>query len=441
MIGALKAFYRNHRSISKIVLLGLFLRLFFTLVIAHYYFNRPNINLDNDTTAWMTGLYNLIYNGEFTVMLNYELAAYCRMPGYSLFMAPAFGIVSFFYYLQGVEFENYSDKWYIVLKLTAYLQIVLDTISIYLIYYISNKVFKEHKIGIVAALIYATYPFVIVWNPVCYSEIPSLFFALLALALTLKSDKKYVIAIAGASLGFAVLNRPQFALLAPLMIFFFYQKYQISLKHNLAKMFIFFMFFGLIYGAWPVRNYIRFNKIIVTQDLRGFDNWNDDVIAFMQYIYSVKAEWQPQFSDILQNKQVVFPKESYFIKADSLKLERAVYLAKNCGRGFSEWAGYWKTTIPIYDTANDCSSEVAQLFDELRLSQIKHQPFNFFVKVPMQNLQKALFKNDLSDNASFTRKLGAYLFYYRTLMILLGIVGILLLFKQKELRTLSFFIG
>jgi hypothetical protein len=441
MIGALKAFYRNHRSISKIVLLGLFLRLFFTLVIAHYYFNRPNINLDNDTTAWMTGLYNLIYNGEFTVMLNYELAAYCRMPGYSLFMAPAFGIVSFFYYLQGVEFENYSDKWYIVLKLTAYLQIVLDTISIYLIYYISNKVFKEHKIGIVAALIYATYPFVIVWNPVCYSEIPSLFFALLALALTLKSDKKYVIAIAGASLGFAVLNRPQFALLAPLMIFFFYQKYQISLKHNLAKMFIFFMFFGLIYGAWPVRNYIRFNKIIVTQDLRGFDNWNDDVIAFMQYIYSVKAEWQPQFSDILQNKQVVFPKESYFIKADSLKLERAVYLAKNCGRGFSEWAGYWKTTIPIYDTANDCSSEVAQLFDELRLSQIKHQPFNFFVKVPMQNLQKALFKNDLSDNASFTRKLGAYLFYYRTLMILLGIVGILLLFKQKELRTLSLFIG
>ena len=123
MIDALKAFYRNHRSISKIVLLGLFLRLFFTLVIAQYYFNRPNINLDNDTTAWMTGLYNLIYNGEFTLMLNNELAAYCRMPGYSLFMAPAFGIVSFFYYLQGIELENYSDKWYIILKITAYFQI------------------------------------------------------------------------------------------------------------------------------------------------------------------------------------------------------------------------------------------------------------------------------------------------------------------------------
>ncbi len=441
MIGALKAFYQNHRSISKIVLLGLFLRLFFTLVIAHYYFNRPNIHLDNDTTAWMTGLYNLIYNGEFTLMLNNELAAYCRMPGYSLFMAPAFGIVSFFYYLQGIELENYSDKWYIVLKITAYLQIVLDTISIYLIYYIANKIFKQHKIAIVAALVYATYPFVIVWNPVCYSEIPSLFFALLALALSLKSDKKYILALAGASLGFAVLNRPQFALLAPLMIFFFYQKYHTGFKNKMANMFVFFMFFGLIYGAWPLRNYIRFNKIIITQDLRGFDNWNDDVIAFMQYIYSVKSEWQPQFSSILQNKEVVFPEESYLIKEDSLKLERAVYLAKNCGRGFSEWAGYWKATIPIYDTVNDCSKEVAVLFNELRHSQIKHQPFNFYVKVPMQNLKKALFKTDLSDNASVARKLGAYLLYYRSLLILIGIIGCYLIFKQKEFRPFAVFVG
>jgi hypothetical protein len=439
MIGALKAFYRNHRSISNIVLLGLFLRLFFTLVIAQYYFNRPNINLDNDTTAWMTGLYNLIYNGEFTLMLNNELAAYCRMPGYSLFMAPAFGVVSLFYYLQDIELDDYSDKWYIILKITAYLQIVLDTISIYLIYYISRNIFKQHKIAIIAALIYATYPFVIVWNPVCYSEIPSLFFALLALALTLKSDKKYMLALAGASLGFAVLNRPQFALIAPLMIFFFYQKYHSNFKIKLANMFAFFLFFSLIYGAWPLRNYIRFNKVIITQDLRGFDNWNEDVIAFMQYIYSVKSEWQPQFSAILQNKEVVFPAASYFTKEDSLKLERAVYLAKNCGRGFSEWEGYWKATIPIFDTVNDCSKEVAGLFDELRQNQIKQQPFNFYVKVPLQNLKKALFKTDLSDNASFARKLGAYLLYYRTLLILIGMIGCYIIFKQKEFKPIAVF--
>jgi hypothetical protein len=271
--------------------------------------------------------------------------------------------------------------------------------------------------------------------------VPSVFFALLSLALVAKSEKKYVLAFAGVCLGYAVLNRPQYALLAPLMILFFYQKYSHNFKLNLSKILFFYIFFTIRYGAWPLRNYIKFNKIIVTQDLRGFDCWNDDVIAFMQYIYSVKAEWQPQFSDILHNKTVVFPKEAYVNVEDSLKLERAVYLSKNCGRGFSEWAGYHKATIPIYDTANDCSMEIAELYNELRQNQIKQHPYNFYIKVPLKNLQKAIFKSDLSDNASVARRLGAYLFYYRTLLILSGIVGLLLLLRNRQTMIMGIFVG
>jgi len=431
----------NKSNIFKIVIFGFLLRIVFTYLIAPYYFNRENIYLDNDTTSWMTGLYNLIFNGEFTVMLNNEKAAYCRMPGYSLFLAPALGIVYFYHYIQGIEILNNSEMWYSVLKLTAFFQIVLDSITIYFIYTICSKTFANKSVAIIAALLYACYPFVIVWNPVCYSEVPSLFFALMALALILKSEKKYVLAFAGISLGFAVLNRPQFALLSPLLLIVFYQKYQHALKSNFTKIFIFYAFFTLTYGAWPLRNYVRFGKMIITQDLRGYDNWNDDVIAFMQYIYSVKAEWQPQFSDILQNKKVIFPKESYMNKEDSLKLEQAVYLAKNCGRGFSEWAGYWKATIPIFDTANDCSMEVARLFDELRQNQIKQHPFNYYVKVPLKNVQKAMFKSGLTDNASISRKLGGYLFYYRTLLLILGIVGIVLCFKKKQSRGIALLVG
>jgi hypothetical protein len=441
MVAYFKEFYNNNRAIAKVVLFGLCLRLIFTWLIAPYYFNRANIHFDNDTSAWMEGLYNLIFTGEFTLLPNHEMAYYCRMPGYSLFMAPAFGLVSLAYYLQGIDVSNHSEMWYSVLKLTAYFQIILDTISIYLIYYITTKSLKNHALGIITAILYATYPFVIVWTPVCYSEIPSLFFALLALALSLKSEKKYVLSFAGICLGFAVLNRPQLALLAPLMIFFFYQKYTVTFKNNLSKIFLFYLFFTISYGAWPLRNYIRFNKIIVTQDLRGFDCWNDDVLSFMQYIYSVKAEWQPQFSDILHNKEVVFPKESYLNVEDSLKLERAVYLSKNCGRGFSEWAGYHKATIPIYDTANDCSAEIAKLYNELRQNQIKQHPFNFYIKVPLKNLQKAIFKSDLSDNASVARKLGAYLFYYRTTLILIGLLGLWLLFKHSESRPIGILVG
>jgi hypothetical protein len=441
MVRLVKQFYINNRSVSKIILLGLLLRLAFTLFIAPYYFNRPNIHYDNDTSAWMTGLYNLLFRGEFTVLIHSEMASYCRMPGYSLFMAPAFGIVYLLNILQGINVHNDRDMWYSVLKLTAYFQIIIDTISIYLIYIISYKSFKNYYSAILTALLYALYPFVIVWNPVCYSEIPSIFFALLSLAIIITTEKKYLFALAGCSLGFAVLNRPQFALLVPILVFFLYQKYQGFNKQNIYKAAVFFLFFTLVYGAWPLRNYVRFNKVIITQDLRGFDNWNDDVIAFMQYIYSVKSEWEPQFSDIIKNKSVSFPKEAYTSKEDSLKLVEAVYLAQNCGRGFSEWQGYWKKTIPIWDTANDCSSSVAALFNELRQKQIQHNPYNFYVKVPLQNLKKAIFKSGLSDNASLARKLGGYLFYYRTLLILLGIVGTIMMITQKETRYIGLFVG
>jgi hypothetical protein len=441
MVSTINKFIKSQNSIVKIAFVGLLLRLLFTYVLAPFYFNRDNIYLDNDTTAWMTGLYNLIFNGEFTVMLNNEMAAYCRMPGYSLFLAPAFGIVYFFHFIQGVEINNYSEMWYSVLKLTAFFQIICDTCNIYFIHKICHKIFPNHSVALIAGLLYAFYPFVIVWNPVCYSEVPSLFFALMAISIALSSEKKHYLAFAGASLGFAVLNRPQFALLAPLMIILFYQKYALNLKQNLIKGILFLTFFTITYGAWPLRNYLRFNKIIITQDLRGFDNWNDDVIAFMQYIYSVKAEWQPQFSDILQNKTVVFPKESYLNHDDSLKLERAVYLAKNCGRGFSEWAGYWKQTIPIFDTANDCSAEVAGLFNELRIHQMQQNPFNYYVKVPLKNLQKAIFKSGLTDNNSVSRKIGGYLFYYRTLLIFIGIIGLFLIFREKKIRSMALFVG
>jgi hypothetical protein len=61
--------------------------------------------------------------------------------------------------------------------------------------------------------------------------------------------------------------------------------------------------------------------------------------------------------------------------------------------------------------------------------------------VPLKNLQKAIFKSDLSDNASVARRLGAYLFYYRTLLILSGIVGLLLLLRNRQTMIMGIFVG
>ncbi|HRN93669.1 MAG: glycosyltransferase family 39 protein [Chitinophagales bacterium] len=441
MFQKITQFFRENKSLTYIILFGLVLRLIFTLVVAPVYFNRANIFVDGDTGAWTRAIQNLIHYGELNFLKpGNDITAYSRMPGYSFFLAPSFLIVTLFYKIQGLDIHNYSAIWDVALKLTAYTQIILDTISIFLVFYIAKRLFSNYKIGIISAFLYATYPFVIVWNPVCYSEIPSIFFALLALALALKGDKKYILAIAGISLGFAVLNRPQYALLAPFVIFLFYQKYKGFTKESAFQALIFYVFFTITYGSWPLRNYIRFGKVVTTQDLSGISNWNQEVIAFMQYVYSVKAEWDPQFSNIIHNKPVKFPPIAYRTPEDSIKLERAIYLSQNCGSGFSYWKGYWKNPIPANDPSN-CSAEAAQLFNELRANQIKYNSVNFYITIPLQNLKKALFKSELSDSKSLVQKLGGMLFYYRTFLLMLGIIGLVMMLRDRFTIPIAMLIG
>jgi hypothetical protein len=438
-------FYKKHRAISNIAFFGIILRLVFILFFADKYFMRESIFFDADTAGWLQGLYNLNYFGEFTILPKFEFGSYSRMPGYTLFLAPAYYLVRFFDWFFGLNLvwgkPTLNEAWISVLKLTAFFQFILDIVNIYLVYFISIKLTENKKVALLAALLYCSYPFIIVWNPVCYSELSSVFFALLAIYMLLYKEGTFGVALAGLFMGFSVLCRPQFALLAPLLVILIYSCYCAFNKAFFRKALIYTMFFGITYGAWPLRNYLRFNKIILTQDLRGYDNWNDDVLGFMQYIYSVKSEWQPQFDQILHNEKVDFPKESYLTVQDSLKLEKAVALAKTCGRGFSEWKGYWKETIMWDDSLNDCSQEIAKLFYELRQNQVKHNPYNFYVKVPLQNLKKALFKFGLLNSVNLTRKLGGYLFFYRSLLIILGLVGLVLMLMGKKEKHAAIWIG
>lgn len=440
MIRNIKSYCKSYKSILIIVLAGLLARLIFTWFIAPSFFSREYIEIDNDTPIWMASLANLLLNGELSSNLSNEMASYGRMPGYSFFFLPPFGLATLIYNIKGFDSTN-PEIWFLIIKITAYTQIVLDSISIFLIYYFSLKTIKQHSVAIISALLYAFYPFVIVWNPVCYAEIPSIFFALLALSIIVGSDKKIYWALAGFSMGFSILNKPQYAILVPLILLLIHSKYKDNSGTNLKHFLVFIVCFGLMYGSWPLRNYIRFNKVVFTQDIRAFSNWNVDVMAFMHYIYSVKSEWEPQFTNIIKNQKVSFPKEAYTNSQDSIKLEHAIALAKTCGAGFSQWNGYWKEPITPGDSMNDCSSEIAQIFNELREKQIKQFPFNYYVYVPLQNLKKAIFKTELVNKNNIMGKAVNLLFYYRSVLILLGLTGLVVMYKQKDIRPVAIILG
>ena len=198
--------------------------------------------------------------------------------------------------------------------------------------------------------------------------------------------------------------------------------------HFFKKLLWFSFIFLFVFGLWPGRNFINHNRFIITKNVEGVDGFTEDVVSFMQYVYAVKTDWDPQFSSIVKNKETVFPDLCYKNKADSLKLESVIYLAKTCGSGFSRKEGYWAQKIT--EEKSNCDSKIADIFNSLRKNLIKENKLNFYLLVPLDNLKKAIFKYNPSNNLndSLIKKI---MFLYRTLLILLGAIGLFSLYKKQ----------
>lgn len=400
-------------SLWLIFLSGFLLRTLFTLFFASDFFNRSDIFTDGDTLSWLNSFINLWENDSFSANLEHEYGYFFRTPGYSFFM----GI---FYLLIG----NNPD---ILFPAIGWTQIIIDTFSILLVYKITIRLFGIERTALIASALYSSYPFIIVWTPVCYSETLSIFFLLLSLKYLFDRYSWYSLFVSGIFLGLGILTRPQLLIFTPfffLMLFIFKRE---------SKYIILFLIFALgiavSYGVWPARNLINHNKLILTQDLRSAKNWNKDVISFMQYTYSVKPEWEPQFSSIIKNTKTEWPELSYRTKSDSMLLITAVGLSKHYGSGFSFWNGYWKNPFPDNKTM---TTAISTIFNYLRNNQIRNNPYNFWVKVPFQNLSKALFKSSLYNTDTTSRKYGSLLFYYRTFLISIGLIGCFLLLRNSN---------
>lgn len=401
-----------------IALIGFLVRVLFTVFFAKYYFGREDIFVDGDTSLWTTMFTNWLETGTLTLDSTHEYGYFGRTPGYTFF-------IGLFYLISGL-------KWLIAFKIIAWVQIIIDSIAVYVVYKTSCILFKDSFISLIAALLYAFYPFIIVWNPVVYSEALSVSSLIVGIFFLVRNNK-YDSIFAAAIISFSILCRPQvLPIILVISLFFLIQIIQRK-QSFFKKAFLFFITFMIVYGSWPLRNYINYNKVVLTQDIRSFKTAGEDWLAFTEYIYSVKAEWEPQFTNIITNQPVQFPKIAYINTEDSLKLERAIYLAKNCGSSFSNWKGYWKEPFTVTDS--NCNQEIAILFHELKKSQIKTNPLNYYLLVPLQNLKKALFKLTLNNPSStLVKVISTVLFSYRSLLLLLGIFGAFLMIKQNNLR-------
>lgn len=398
-----------------ILLSGLVVRLLFLLFGAELYYGRPDFFIDADLDSYRRPILNLIETGTYTARAGHEYGPFLRTPGYPFL----FGL---FYLLSGKELE-------LTYQLLIWFQTLIDCLGIFLIYKIVMAVRKDIFQAYVAAFLYATYPFVIAWTTVVYAETLSIIVLLISIYFALARSDKHHWFYAGLFAGLDVLIRPQTGLLmlsfgiAILLTINHRETLIKNLIQKIQKVLIpLSLGFLLVYAPWPIRNYVNHDKVMLFHDYRCGKEWHEDFTTFWGYIFSVKSEWEPQFSSIIHNETSVFPREAYVVAGDSAKLARAMFLAKHCGSSFSHRTGYWKEKIA--DNEPNCNAEISSLFTELRANQIKYNSWNYHVMIPLHNLKKALFKSQLYDQSTLLRKMASLLFYYRTLLILLGIWGL-----------------
>lgn len=413
----------TNKYLLSIVLIGLLLRVCFYFFGAEHYYGFKNFFTYGDSKELFSAGKNLVDNGIFSTDLNNPEGVFKREPGYSLLMA-------LFYIL---SFKNVEITFFLL----AIFQILFDSICIYIVYRISINLFKDYRIAIISALLYALYPFAIFWTSIAYAEIFAINLCLISVYLATKEKNKYHF-LSGAVAAYAAFVRPQLFLL---LFAYILSSFLLSFIKNNSyryKSAIYLLGFILIYGCWPIRNYVNHNELIFFKKTENTSrDMSLDRLNFAFFMWSVKTDWEPQISQLLAGEEVKMPEWVWEISSeDSAKLKKALLLSYQCGDGFRQLRKL--QPLPKED---DCTTEVALLWKDLKNTVKSKTPLQYYLIVPLGNIKKAIFKNALINSYNRPNKsnliniVAKILFGYRTLLLILGIVGfayIILLHKANQ---------
>jgi len=194
----------GNKIILGILIFGFLLRLGFLMWGAEIFYGRTDFYANSDTYAWFDAFNNLLEHGTFTTAPGDKYGFFGRIPGFSFYLG-------LFYLLCGKNLETA----FIVI---SWVQLILDTFAIYLIFRICCKIFISKEVSFICAALYSAYPFIIVWNPVSYSESIGVFFMIVSVYFFLHDRNKYNYAYCGLFVSLGILNsfpHPHYAVFCP----------------------------------------------------------------------------------------------------------------------------------------------------------------------------------------------------------------------------------
>jgi len=281
----------------------------------------------------------------------------------------------------------------------------------------------------------------IVVAPLLHAETPSIFFLLLSITFAVKTPSLRNAFFSGAFAGIATLIRLQCGFCIPFIIaaYLFVNANKIREKVKYALMFSFAV--GITYGLWPARNFLLHDRIIFAQDIHVGAHWSEDFLSFLNYTHSISTDHTPYYWSILKNEKVNWPASAYIDPRDSLLLDSVVSMCQTCSNGFAYWKWGERLTKNLELPAHSCESEIVSIFDSLTQKQKTQNAFHYWIIIPLHNLSKCFFKLTVYGDKPFMIKFfSSGLLMIRSLLIVLGLIGIFLAYKNMLLSRRFLFV-
>jgi len=405
-------------------IIALTIRLLFSFYLQQFYFG-DFVWKYGDGTSFLNPILNYMEHGIYMGDMFVEDSKYFRVPVYPGFL----GLV---YFVFGPENYDYA---------IAFIQSVLDSCSAVLVYLIIFKITQSFRMAIISGFIYATYPFIILWNPISYTEVVYMFILwVLIYVSTSQSCSLKKTFLQGALVGILVLTKQTLGLtlLIPMIIILLGSIQKKSIKQKIILLSVLFFGFVSVLTPWVIRNYIQSGKVIVLMgDTPGLRIYGKDFQSFEKFVQLFNENITPIMNDVVTHGKTKLEKHQKFVDKHQMQIQDAMQLAHECGPSFVQRR---VTTYEGKAPYVGCEEEVILAFDQLTELFWQEVPMAEALETRIDAVNKIYSKSDIvNKNLSFSKTdfIKILLFKYRVLLLILGLIGIFLLIYKNTNRNFA----
>jgi hypothetical protein len=409
----------KHAWLLFALFLGLAIRVAFLMKGATVYYGAGHEYLNGDSFSYTESFRNLVEHGHYTSDPSIPDASFGRLPGYPFFF--------------GLHYLLFGAKE--ALAALAVSQTLLDTAVILLLYRLLLRWTGQLLPAVFVALLYATYPFAIIWVSVTGTEQLNTFCTVLWLgAVTSGKQTRTHYALVGVLAALAFLVREFMGVLLPISLLVVFLQSQLPWPFRWKRAVWVALGFGFLYIGWPARNYFGQHRLTLVKPVSaGYANQREDMQAYLDWLHCWTNDNTTWLELMLASEPFRYPASIFGSPVEERRAYALTALAARCGSSFHlRRLDTQESRLAQPPLFYNCNPAIAAGFDSLRTSFVRRHPLRYAIAVPLSNLQKAFFKKNTihQPKAGTVAMLQRALFGYRSVLVLLGVLGLLIARKQ-----------